>query len=86
MQSCHRFDDNWSMAAELVASRIVRKPDVRSGQPIIYGTRITIWDVLGWLAAGMPEAEILSDYPELKKEDLRAVLQYAFELKDKIAQ
>jgi uncharacterized protein (DUF433 family) len=41
--------------------------------------RITVWDVLEWLAAGVPEDEILSDYPELEREDFKAVFAYAAE-------
>jgi len=43
----------------------------------VRGVRITVADVLGWLAAGMSHAEILSDYPELTEEDIRACLAYA---------
>jgi uncharacterized protein (DUF433 family) len=49
--------------------RITIEPGKRSGQPCIRGLRITVWDVLGWLAAGMSEEQILGDYPELEKED-----------------
>ena len=41
------------------------------------GLRITVYDVLGWLAAGMSEADILLDYPELELEDIRACLAFA---------
>jgi uncharacterized protein (DUF433 family) len=61
-------------------------PEVRSGQPIIRGTRITVWDILGWLSGGLSESEILNDYPELKFEDIKAALQFAYQLKDKIRQ
>lgn len=49
----------------------------RSGKPCIKGTRITVYDVLGWLANGMPTAEILEDFPELKAADIQACLAYA---------
>jgi uncharacterized protein (DUF433 family) len=49
----------------------------RSGQPCIRGLRITVWDVLDMLAAGMTEAEILADYPYLEKADFQAVYAYA---------
>ena len=49
----------------------------RGGRPCIRHMRITVADVLGWLAAGMTHAEILSDYPELTEEDIRACLSYA---------
>jgi uncharacterized protein (DUF433 family) len=44
-----------------VSPRITVEPGKRSGQPCIRGLRTTVWDVLGWLAAGMTEAEILAD-------------------------
>ena len=53
------------------------EPGKRGGRPCIRGMRIAVSDVLGWLAAGMSHAEILSDYPELNEEDIRASLAYA---------
>jgi len=53
------------------------EPGKRGGRPCIRHMRITVADVLGWLAAGMTHAEILSDYPELTEEDIRACLSYA---------
>lgn len=58
-------------------NRITIEPGKRSGQPCIRGLRITVWDVLGWLAAGMSEEQIITDYPELEKDDFRAVFEYA---------
>ena len=55
------------------------EPGKRGGQPTIRGMRITVYDVLKMLASGMSEKEILSDFPELTKEDIRAVLSYASE-------
>jgi uncharacterized protein (DUF433 family) len=55
------------------------------GQPCIRGLRITVWDVLGWLAAGMSENEILSDYPELESADFRAVFEYAARVGRRVA-
>lgn len=57
--------------------RITIEPGKRSGQPCIRGLRITVWDVLGWLGAGMTEDQILADYPELEPADFRAVFDYA---------
>jgi uncharacterized protein (DUF433 family) len=57
--------------------RITIEAGQRSGQPCIRGLRITVWDVLSWLAAGMTEREILDDYPELEAEDFRAVYEFA---------
>jgi uncharacterized protein (DUF433 family) len=52
-------------------------PAVRFGQPCIRGMRISVADVLGWLASGMTERDILLDFPELTLEDIRASLAYA---------
>lgn len=57
--------------------RITIDNDKRSGRPCVRGTRITVADVLGWLASGMSEAEILADYQALTAEDIRACLAYA---------
>ena len=57
--------------------RITINPAVRSGKPCIRGTRITVQDVLEYLASEMSEEEILSDFPDLSAEDIRAVLRYA---------
>ena len=56
---------------------ITIEPGKRGGKPCIRRMRITVGDVLGWLAAGMTHEEILSDYPELTEEDIRACLAYA---------
>jgi uncharacterized protein (DUF433 family) len=50
---------------------------IRFGKPCIRGMRISVYDVLSWLASGMTENEILEDFPELTKSDLLAVLAYA---------
>ena len=57
--------------------RISVNPAIRSGKPCIKGTRITVYDVLEYLAGGMSEDEILSDFPALTREDIRAVLAFA---------
>jgi uncharacterized protein (DUF433 family) len=56
---------------------ITIEPGKRGGRPTIRGMRIAVGDVLAWLAAGMTHQEILSDYPELTEEDIRACLAYA---------
>jgi uncharacterized protein (DUF433 family) len=61
------------------------EPGKRSGQPCIRGLRITVWDVLNWLAAGMSEGEILADYPELEREDFPAVYEYAARVGRRVA-
>jgi uncharacterized protein (DUF433 family) len=65
-----------------LAPRIVADPDTCSGHPRIEGTRVRASHVLGWLGAGMSEAEILADYPYLTAEDIRAALNYAATLAD----
>ena len=59
--------------------RITIDPARRSGKPCIRDTRITVTDVLEYLASGMSEAEILRDFPELAVEDIRASLAFAAE-------
>lgn len=56
---------------------ITIEPGKRGGKPCIRSMRIAVYDVLDWLAAGMSEAEILEDYPELTQEDIRACLAFA---------
>jgi len=56
---------------------ITIEPDKRGGKPCIRGMRITVYDVLGWLAVGMSYAEILDDFPELTTEDIKACLEFA---------
>ena len=64
--------------------RITVEPGKRGGKPCVRGLRITVYDVLGWLAAGMTEQEILADYPELVSEDIRACLTFAAEREHRI--
>jgi uncharacterized protein (DUF433 family) len=52
-------------------------PDIRSGKPCIKGTRITVYDILEYLAGGMTEAQILEDFPSLRPEHIRAALAFA---------
>ena len=52
-------------------------PERRSGKPCIRNLRITVLDVLDYLAAGMTQEEILEDFPDLTPEDIRACLAYA---------
>ncbi|MBI2918741.1 MAG: DUF433 domain-containing protein [Chloroflexi bacterium] len=58
-------------------SLITIEPGKRSGKPCIRGMRITVYDVLSYLAAGMSQQEILDDFPALTAEDIRACLSYA---------
>jgi uncharacterized protein (DUF433 family) len=56
---------------------ITIEPDKRGGKPCIRGLRITVYDVLEYLASGMTEAEILRDFPDLNSDDVRACLAFA---------
>lgn len=57
--------------------RIAIEPGKRGGKPCVRGLRITVGDILGWLGAGMTEAQILDEHPDLEKDDFRAVYQFA---------
>ena len=57
--------------------RITVIPGVRSGKPCIKGTRVTVYDVLEYLAGGMSEEQILTDFPSLCRDDIRACLAFA---------
>jgi len=59
-------------------------PNIRFGKPCIKGTRISVYDVLGWLANGMTVGEIKSDFPELTEKDVQACLAYAADREHKI--
>ncbi|NEP01411.1 MAG: DUF433 domain-containing protein [Symploca sp. SIO2E9] len=56
---------------------ITIEPDKRGGKPCIRRMRITVYDVLGWLAAGMSVAEIIDEFPELTQADIIACLEFA---------
>lgn len=64
---------------------ITIEPDKRSGKPCIRGTRMTVQDVLEYLAGGMSEVEILAEFPDLTAEDIRACLAYAADRERKLA-
>ena len=66
-------------------TRITIEPGKRSGQPCIRSLRITVWDILSWLAAGRTEDQIIEDYPELEKDDFRAVYEYATRVGRRVA-
>ena len=68
-----------------MTSRITIEQGKRSGQPCVRGLRITVWDVLSRLAAGMTEREILDDYPELEADDFRAVYEFAARMGRRVA-
>jgi uncharacterized protein (DUF433 family) len=64
--------------------RITIEPGKRGGKPCIRGMRITVYDVLDYLASGMTEAEIINDFPELEAEDIRASLAFAADIPRKL--
>ena len=57
--------------------RITVTPGIRGGKPCIKGTRITVYDVLEYLAGGTTEDQILKDFPKLTRDDIRACLSFA---------
>ena len=71
------------MAANYTKS-IAIDPKIRFGKPYLKNTRITVADVLGWMASGMSPAEIVVDFPELTLEQLTACLDYAADQPQKL--
>jgi uncharacterized protein (DUF433 family) len=65
-------------------SIIRRNPNKRFGKPCVRDTRITVFDVLGWLASGMTYEEIIYDFPELTNDDIKACLAYAADREHKL--
>jgi uncharacterized protein (DUF433 family) len=64
--------------------RISIEPGKRDGKPCIRGMRITVYDVLEYLASGMSEQEIIDDFPDLTREDIRACLAFAADRERKL--
>lgn len=64
---------------------ITIEPGKRGGRPCIRGMRITVYDVLGWLAEGMSNEQIMAEYPELTLQDIRAALAYAADREHSLA-
>jgi uncharacterized protein (DUF433 family) len=64
--------------------RITIEPGKRGGKPCIRGLRITVYEVLEYLASGMSETEILNDFPDLTQEDIRACLAFAADRERKL--
>ena len=58
--------------------------DKRFGKPCIRNTRITVFDILGWLGSGMTIDEVITDYPELSREDIKASLMFAADRERKL--
>jgi len=65
---------------------ITLEPGKRSGKPCIRGMRITVGDILGWLASGMTINQIITDFDELNETDILAALSYAADRENKIYQ
>ncbi len=65
-------------------NRITLHPEKRGGKPCIRGLRMTVYDVLEYLASGMSEEEILKDSPDLTREDIRACLAFAADRERKL--
>lgn len=59
------------------ATRNTIEPGKRGGKPCVRGLRITVYEILDYLASGMSEDEILRDFPDLEREDIRARLAFA---------
>ena len=64
---------------------ITIEPGKRGGKPCIRGLRITVYDILEYLASGMTEDEVLRDFPDLNREDIRACLAFAADRERKLA-
>lgn len=73
------------MSAIDYRNRIVLDPAIRFGKPTVRGTRITVGDVLSYLAADMTEGDILDDFPQLTHDDIRACLAFAAERERRLA-
>lgn len=83
-----KFDDSCRMAHSQRMEKLANitiDPARRSGKPCIRNTRITVYDVLEYLASGMSEAEIVADFPELAIADIRACLTFAAERERRLA-
>lgn len=59
-------------------------PEIRNGKPCIRGMRITVYDILEYLASGMSESQILNDFPELKSDHIKACLMFAADREKKL--
>jgi len=75
----HYEQDNFIGNAMKYQDFIEITPGKRSGKPCIVNTRITVYDILGWLANGMSHDEIIDDFPEINHEQIKACLAYAAE-------
>ncbi|WP_436415319.1 DUF433 domain-containing protein [Petrimonas sp.] len=69
---------------ENIEKYIIIDPNIRFGKPTIKGTRITVYDVLNWFSQGMSMEEVLSDFPELTEEQIRACFAFAANREQKL--
>lgn len=70
------------MNKENLLERITIESGKRGGKPCIKGTRISVYDILSYLASGMSEREVLDDFPHLEENDIRACFAYVIEQAD----
>jgi len=68
-----------------LSEKITISPEIRFGKPCIKNTRITVYDILSWLASGMSVADVIKDFPELSKEDVQAALYFAADREKRIS-
>lgn len=80
---CSWYD--WLMTQIDYQKIITIEPGKRSGKPCIRGTRMTVTDVLEYLASGMSQEELLADFPDLTIEDIRACLAFAADRERRLA-
>ncbi|MDZ4664966.1 MAG: DUF433 domain-containing protein [Bacteroidota bacterium] len=66
------------------ANHISINSSIRFGKPCVNGTRIAVYDVLGWLASGLSITQLIKDYPELNDEKIRACLAFAADKEHKL--
>ncbi len=66
-------------------SIITIDPRRRGGRPCVRGTRISVYDIAGWFAAGMSEGEIIEDFPQLTSEHIRAAMAYMADREHRVA-
>ena len=65
--------------------RIILDPEIRFGKPTVRGTRLTVEDVLSYMAAGMSQDELLSEFPQLTRDDVLACLAFAADRERRLA-
>jgi uncharacterized protein (DUF433 family) len=85
MDSANLSQTSWYGEAMDYSDRITIEPGKRGGKPCVRGLRITVYDILEYLASGMSEDEILADFPDLERADIRACLAFAADREKKLA-